>query len=92
MKTETLFISYYKKYMLLMGVTGHCIFVLQTHKIFTTKSSADVSLAGFSIAFISVLSWLFYGYLINDRILYRVNLFGAVSGFICLAIIIYYRL
>ncbi|RTL07477.1 hypothetical protein EKK58_01875 [Candidatus Dependentiae bacterium] len=92
MHSKNVLISYYKKYMFLMGFAGHFIFVLQTYKIFSTKSSTDVSLEGFLVSFISVISWLIYGYLINDRILFIVNLFGFTSGFICLATIIYYRL
>lgn len=85
------FIRLYTKYMFLMGAIGHLIFVLQTYKIFATKSSADVSLEGFLISLISIISWLFYGYLINDKVLVRVNLFGLFVGLICIATIIYYK-
>lgn len=92
MQSTRVFMSYYKKYMFLIGFAGHSIFVLQTYRIFLTKSSIDVSLEGFMVSLISVTSWLFYGYCINDHILIRVNLFGFFAGLVCLSTIIYYRL
>lgn len=86
------FISYYKKYMFWMGFLGNLMFVLQTYRIFETKSSADVSLEGFLVAFVSITSWLFYGYLVNDKVLFRVNLIGVITSSTCLGAIIYYRL
>lgn len=85
------YFDYYKKYMFFIGLIGHSVFVLQTYKILVTKSSHDVSLEGFLIYGISVASWLLYGYMVHDKILTRVNLFGFVAAIICIATIIMYR-
>jgi uncharacterized protein with PQ loop repeat len=91
MKLNQPYFDYYKKYMFFIGAVGHAVFVLQTYKILVTKSSHDVSLEGFIIYFISVASWLFYGYLVHDKILVRASLFGFVAAVICIATIIMYR-
>lgn len=84
-------LQFYEKYMILMGIAGHFIFVLQTRKIIINKSAADVSLEGFMVAFISIISWLFYGYLKKDKVLITVNLFGLVFSSVCIITIIYLR-
>ncbi|HTM06274.1 MAG TPA: SemiSWEET family transporter [Patescibacteria group bacterium] len=91
MKLNQPYFDYYKKYMLFIGAIGHSVFVLQTYKIFLTKSSHDVSLEGFLIYTLSVASWLLYGYLVRDKILIRVNLFGFVAAIVCIASIIVYK-
>jgi MtN3 and saliva related transmembrane protein len=83
-------LSYYQYYMYLVGFLGHLIFVFQAYKIWQTKSCLDVSLLGFLSCFIAVCSWLFYGLLINNPVLIRVNIFGVVSGIICLTMIFLY--
>lgn len=77
--------------MFLIGIVGHFIFVFQTYKIFINKSSGHVSLPGFSIAFLSIISWLFYGFLKDDKVLIRVNLFGALASAVCLLAIIFFK-
>jgi uncharacterized protein with PQ loop repeat len=75
-----------------MGFAGNLFFVLQIYRIFSTKSSADVSLAGFLISFISIASWLFYGHLVEDKVLFKINLIGIFFAAACLVTIIFYRL
>jgi MtN3 and saliva related transmembrane protein len=94
---ESLFISknkvlkLYEKYMTLMGILGHFIFIFQTYKIVAFKNASNVSLEGFCIAFLSIVSWLFYGILKQDKVLVTVNVFGFISSLICIiAIIIFY--
>ena len=81
-------LKFYEKYMIFMGISGHFIFILQTYKIVSNKSSSDVSLEGFCIAFVSIISWLFYGTLKKDMVLIKVNLFGIVASLICIITII----
>lgn len=81
-------IKFYEKYMTLMGVLGHFIFILQTWKIISSKDASNVSLEGFCIAFVSIISWLFYGILKEDKVLVTVNIFGFISSLMCIVAII----
>lgn len=88
-KKRTL-VRYYKKYMLVMGILGHFLFVFQAWKIFSTQSAEDLSIGGFAIAFVSLISWLIYGKIIKDQILMAVNAFGAAFCLLCLLGILLY--
>lgn len=81
----------YEHYMLLIGSFGHFLFVLQTIKIIQTGSAHDLSLGGFLISFISLISWLIYGFLKKDRPLIIVNAVGAFAAFVCLCAIVAFR-
>jgi MtN3 and saliva related transmembrane protein len=70
--------------MLFIGIAGHFIFVFQTYKVLSLKSATDVSMEGFFIAFLSVISWLVYGYLRQDFVLIKVNIFGLFASSICI--------
>lgn len=75
--------------MLLIGCIGHLMFIVQGVNILTNKSAQGVSFTGFSIAFASLASWLFYGLLKSDHVLTVVNLFGVLaSGFCLISILI----
>ncbi len=88
---EIWLIRFYEKYMTLMGSFGHLIFVFQTYKILINRSANDISLEGFFIAFLSIISWLFYGLLKKDKVLVRVNIFGLITSSVCLITIIYLK-
>lgn len=88
MSSQPKYLPYYEKYMLLMGTAGHLIHVFQAHKILSNKSAADVSLPGFLIAFLSILSWFFYGILKKDKVLIYVNGFGLLASATCLIAIL----
>jgi uncharacterized protein with PQ loop repeat len=77
-------LKYYEKYMVLMGAAGHLLFIFQTQKIISNKSAADISLIGFFIAFLSILSWFIYGFLKGDKVLIKVNIVGLISSTMCL--------
>lgn len=72
-----------------MGIIGHSLFLFQTYKIISTKSSKDISLTGFFIAFLSITSWLVYGLLIKDRVLIYVNIVGFIAALFCILAIIF---
>lgn len=84
-------ITFYEKYMTLIGSFGHLIFVFQTYKILVNKSANDISLEGFFIAFLSIASWFFYGILKEDKVLVRVNIFGLITSSVCIITIIYLK-
>lgn len=84
-------LHYYSKYMIAMGVSGHLIFVFQTHKMWVNQSSGDVSFEGFLIAFCSIISWLIYGLLKKDTVLVCVNIFGFLTSTICILAIVYFK-
>lgn len=78
----------YGHYMVLIGSVGHFLFVFQTIKMIQVGSSQDVSLGGFLISFVSLVSWLLYGLMKKDRALIIVNLFGSVAALICICTIL----
>ena len=82
-------VAFYERYMLLMGISGHFIFIFQAYKIIMMKNASAVSLEGFFIAFLSIISWLFYGFLKGDKVLFYVNVFGLIFSTICLLTIIF---
>ena len=84
-------LRWYEHYMTLVGAGGHMLFIFQILKIVQTQSARDVSLVGFCIASFSIYSWLFYGYLIHDKVLMRVNLLGAILSTACLGMILWFR-
>lgn len=91
MEQKNKFLNYYEKYMFVVGICGHFIFVLQFLKIISNKSASDVSLEGFLVAFFSLLSWFVYGVLKKDYVLIIVNLFGVLVAGMCLLAIVLYK-
>lgn len=84
-------ISIYDKYIVLIGIGGHFMFVLQTYKLWVSKSAEDLSLEGFIVSFFSLVSWLIYGLLKKDLPLIIVNIFGAVASLVCIISILILR-
>ena len=82
------FMRFYEKYMLVVGVSGHTLFLFQAAKIFVNQSSRDVSLIGFLVALFSLASWLIYGILIKDRVLIYVNIAGVLAAGLCVCAIL----
>jgi len=81
----------YGYYMVLIGSVGHLLFVLQTIKILQTGCAKDLSLGGFLISFVSLVSWLVYGLMKKDKPLIIVNLFGSLAAFVCICVILLFR-
>lgn len=90
-KLKNQLLNVYERYMFLMGIAGHFVYVFQTHQILVNQSAVDVSLKGFMIAFFSILSWLLYGILKNDKILVSVNAFGMLASTVCLIAIVRFQ-
>ena len=84
-------LKFYQKYMIAMGIAGHFIFIFQTYEMVVHKSASNVSLEGFAIAFLSIVSWLFYGYLKRDSVLIKVNLFGVASALVCISVLVFLK-
>jgi MtN3 and saliva related transmembrane protein len=91
MKLTEKMLHYYANYMSAMGIIVHTLFIFQTYTIVKNHSSKDVSLLGFSIALLSIASWLIYGILKKDKVLIRVNIFGLVVSTVCLVTILVMR-
>lgn len=70
----------YEKYMFMVGGAGSLIFYLQAIKIFSEESTAAVSLPAFIIGLISVASWMFYGLLIKNRVLFISNVLATIGA------------
>lgn len=90
-RDKSKFLGYYKKYMLIVGILGQLLFYSQGFKIFVTKSANDVSLAGFLFGFVSVSSWMTYGFLIKDRPLIVANVFAVIGALFVIAGILIHR-
>lgn len=81
----------YEKYMFLIGGSGSLIFYLQAIKIFHEESAAAVSLPAFIIGLISVASWMIYGILIKNRVLFISNVLATVGALIVIIGILFYK-
>lgn len=73
-----------EKLMTIIGVCGQTLFYFQAYKIYAGGSAQDVSVPGFCFAFFSLISWLFYGLLIKNKVLIIVNAFAAIGAFLTL--------
>lgn len=82
------FRALYQKYMLIVGLMGGLLFYLQAAKIYFYGSAQDLSLTGFVISWLSLLSWLGYGILLKDRVLIVVN----ISGILGASLVIFLKL
>ena len=88
--SKTRLLTYYERYMLVVGVLGQLLFYIQGIKIFMTKSADDVSIVGFLLGLISVSSWLMYGVLIKNKVLVLANIFAVVGALFVIAGILVY--
>lgn len=80
LSTRAKILNYYERYMLVMGVLGQLLFYTQAAKIFITRSASDISILGFMFGLLSVSSWLIYGILIKNRILFWANAVAVVGA------------
>ena len=82
--------QHYEKYMYIIGILGSMVFFGQAYTIFCNKSAIDVSFFGFFSGFISVVSWLFYGFLIKNWPLIIANIIATIGAlFVLLGIFLY---
>ncbi len=89
-KAKSRLLSYYEKYMFVVGICGQMVFYAQGIKIFQTQSASDVSLFGFLLGLISVTSWLIYGVAIKNRVLVIANIFAVIGAlFVVTGILLY---
>ena len=71
-----------ESYMSWIVVLGQSMHFIQAWKIYTTKSSSDVSLTAYIICMILLLHWFSYGLLIKNKVLIiaeGLGLLGAIS-------------
>jgi MtN3 and saliva related transmembrane protein len=83
--TKSKFLNYYEKYMLAVGILGQLLFYTQAVKIFITKSANDVSMFGFMVGLVSVVSWAVYGKLIKNKVLFIANIFAVIGAVFVIA-------
>lgn len=70
----------FEKYMLIVGAGGSLVFYLQAFKIFYDRSATDVSLSAFVVGLISVFSWMVYGLMIKNRVLFISNVLATIGA------------
>ncbi len=83
--------KFYEKYMFVIGGSGSLIFYLQAIEIFNEQSAAAVSLLAFVIGFISVASWMVYGVLIKNRVLFFSNVLATIGALLVVIGILMYK-
>jgi len=74
------FLSYYKKFMIFMGLAGQSVFYLQALKIYMSGHAENVSLEGFLISLFSMVCWIIYGLLIKEKVVIIVNAFAVLGA------------
>lgn len=84
-------LKWYKTYMTLVGIFGQLLFYSEFMMILHNRSSQNVSLFGFTCSLIAVFSWLFYGFLVKDKVLIISNIAGTVGATLTVAAILIYR-
>ncbi len=72
--------SFYEKYMSIIGSLANIMFYLQAYKIFVLKSAQSVSGPGFFISVVGMGSWLLYGILLKNKPLIIGNLVGFIGA------------
>jgi uncharacterized protein with PQ loop repeat len=77
--------------MFFAGILGQLIFYSQFYKIMKNCSSEGVSLFGFLCGFISTVSWMIYGFLLNNKPLKVSNIIGTIGALLTIISILYYR-
>lgn len=81
----------YEKYMFIIGGCGSLIFYLQALKIFNEESTVAVSLPAFIVGLISVSSWMIYGILIKNRVVFISNVLATIGALLVVIGFIMYR-
>ena len=76
MQNRNYVLSIYMSWILSLGQSMHYV---QAWKIFTTKSSEDVSLMAYIICFILVTHWLIYGFIIKDKVIIIAETLGVIG-------------
>ena len=76
MQNKNYVLSIYMSWILSLGQSMHYV---QAWKIFTTKSSEDISLTAYIICFILVTHWLIYGFIIKDKVIIIAETLGVIG-------------
>ena len=77
MQNRNYVLSIYMSWILSLGQSMHYV---QAWKIFTTKSSEDISLMAYIICFILVTHWLIYGFIIKDKVIIIDETLGVIGA------------
>lgn len=83
--------TWYKRYMIFVGTCGQFLFYAQFYTIIQNKNAQNVSLFGFTCGFISVFSWMIYGFMIRDKPLIVANIIATIGGLLTLIAILIYQ-
>ena len=83
--------AWYKKYMVVVGICGQFLFYSQFYTIIQNKSARDISLFGFMCGFISVASWMIYGFMIHDKPLIVANVVATIGALLTVVAILIYQ-
>jgi len=75
----------------IMGILMSLGYYPQAYKIWKTKSARDVSLISFFVFSIGTLTWLIYGFYINDWPIMLSFSLGVVGSWLVLVLTIIYK-
>ena len=78
------FNNLYERYMSIIGPVGNLMFFLQAYKIFSIRSAEAISIFGFTLSLVSLISWLAYGFILKNKPLIIANLVGVTGAVLVL--------
>ena len=91
MLKSTKLLALYEKYMMIMGPATNAMFYVQAYKIFSTKQAQALSLPAFLISLIGIISYLWYGIFLKNKVLILANVIGLLGVMIVIIGIVLYR-
>lgn len=81
----------FQTFVTIMGTVMSLGYFPQAYKIFKSKSSANISIPTFIIFSIGTLTWLIYGFLINDITIILGFIIGVVGSWSVLLLLFLYK-
>jgi len=83
--------DYFASFMLVFSIITSISSVFQVIKILKTRSTQDVSATTWAIYLVSNLSWLYYGLMIQDLVVFLSSIIPACGSGVILILMCVYR-
>ncbi len=71
--------NFFKTYMAWVVNLGQSMHYIQAYKIYTNRSSENISLTAYIIGLILLLHWLIYGIIIKDKVIISAETLGIIG-------------
>ena len=85
------FLNIIKVLATIMGIVMSLGYFPQAYKIYKNKSSKDISISAFIIFSLGTLTWLIYGWVMNDVPIILGFIFGVFGSWLVLALALIYK-